>query len=212
MGKRIRVLHSSMNRAEYRQRTVSSPRTSRTWDRVLIGLWVPCLVAVMIAGASLHALSGQSTSPISASPHSDTVEVHLNGRFQEGAIGVCTLYFWENGLPAGTPWTVYAHSSTIGNFSQSTTGDEIALLLPNGTYWWAASAGPNYVSNLGTVQFTVDGPCEGGSVINIGYAVQFTSVQELFWNAVLQDSIVAGVVGVAAALSVLPLYFGFKRH
>lgn len=212
MGKRIRVLHSSMNRAEYRQRTASSPRTSRTSDRVLIGLCVPCLVAVLIAGASLHALGEKSTSSNSVSPPSYAVKVHSNGQLQMGMVGVCTLFFQESGLPAGTPWTVYAHSTTIGNFSQSTTGDEIALLLPNGTYWFNASAGPNYVSDFGTFRFTVDGPCEGGSVISIDIGVQFTSVQELFWNAVLQDSIVAGVVGVAAALSVFPLYFGFKRH
>lgn len=61
--------------------------------------------------------------------------------------------FIEKGLPNGTEWQV-----TVGGNTQASTSNEIALVLPYGTYSFAAEASsPNYAAVNGTGNINVAG-------------------------------------------------------
>lgn len=60
--------------------------------------------------------------------------------------------FSESGLPAGTPWSV-----SVGNLTVDATTSSLTFALPNGSFAFTSTAGPNFTSSPPSGQLTVSG-------------------------------------------------------
>ena len=111
----------------------------------------------------------------SASPYSGTVII--NGAAQNVAITFTrvtySVTFTESGLPSGTVWYINISNGQ----SYKSTGTEISLNEPNGTYSYVvSSSNNNYSPNPSSGSFTVNGSSVSQSISfsEVTYSVTFT--------------------------------------
>ena len=86
--------------------------------------------------------------------------------------------FLENGLPAGTPWSLYFNEAAIANSSTTT---EIVVNATDGNYVYTVSPSKRYVPNLPDGNVSVQGSpvkvrVQFSSTANGTYPVSFTEV------------------------------------